>query len=148
MGDLTRLPFRDHFADFLFCLGVLHHLPVDALEQLWRLARCSRKLLIYLYYALDNRPFYYRVLLAVVTPVRLLLSRIRNPIVRDVLSWCGVAFIQLPCILLGTLLKPTGLSKYISLYEDYHWVSLEGLHHHIFTGASLGSNSASPESRS
>ena len=32
MGDLTRLPFMEDFCDFMFCLGVLHHLPVPALE--------------------------------------------------------------------------------------------------------------------
>lgn len=32
MGDVTALPFRPDFCDFLFSLGVLHHLPMPCLE--------------------------------------------------------------------------------------------------------------------
>src|SRR5690606_4214648 len=61
MCDLKRLPFRDDFADFLFCLGVLHHLPTPCLEEVRALKRAAPKLLIFLYYALDNRPGYFRL---------------------------------------------------------------------------------------
>jgi len=132
MGDLTRLPFRENFTDFLFCLGVLHHLPLNALDQVRRLRKYSKNLLIYLYYALDNRPFYFRALLALVTPVRLALSRIRNPVFRNLFCWFAVFFIHMPCIWLGAMARPLGLSRHVPLYEDYHWVSLEGLHHHVY----------------
>ncbi len=62
-ADITRLPFADNFADFIFSLGVLHHLPIPCLEAVKRLKRFSPRLLIFLYYALDNQPFYFRVAL-------------------------------------------------------------------------------------
>ncbi len=33
MADLKRLPFRNDFADFLYCIGVLHHLPTPSLQE-------------------------------------------------------------------------------------------------------------------
>jgi SAM-dependent methyltransferase len=51
MGDLRRLPFRDDFVDFLFCIGVLHHLPCSALEEVRSLKKYAFQLLIYQYYA-------------------------------------------------------------------------------------------------
>ncbi|HZD54676.1 MAG TPA: class I SAM-dependent methyltransferase, partial [Candidatus Aquicultoraceae bacterium] len=56
LGDLRRMPFRDDFADFLFSLGVLHHLPTGALEEVRALSRFAPAILVFLYYALDNRP--------------------------------------------------------------------------------------------
>jgi ubiquinone/menaquinone biosynthesis C-methylase UbiE len=70
MCDLKRLPFRDGFADFLFCLGVLHHLPTPCLDEVRALRRAAPKLLIFLYYALANRPWYFGVLVKIVTAVR------------------------------------------------------------------------------
>ena len=37
MGDLRRLPFRENFCDFLFSLGVLHHLPTPCLTEVRQL---------------------------------------------------------------------------------------------------------------
>lgn len=48
MGDLRNLPFRNDFADLLFSLGVLHHLPVDCLREVRKLAKYAGTLLIYL----------------------------------------------------------------------------------------------------
>ena len=70
MGDIKALPFADDFCDFLFCLGVLHHLPAPCLDEVRALRRYAPRLLIFLYYALDNRPFHYRFLLGGVTAAR------------------------------------------------------------------------------
>src|SRR5579859_7956685 len=75
MGDLTSLPFRRGFADLVICLGVLHHLPIDALGALRRLKPFAPRILAYIYYALDNRPLYFRLLLVPVTALRMLTSR-------------------------------------------------------------------------
>ena len=48
MGDIKHLPFKDSFCDFLFCLGVLHHLPTNALDEVRALKKLAPKLLIYL----------------------------------------------------------------------------------------------------
>ncbi|MBV9119084.1 MAG: class I SAM-dependent methyltransferase, partial [Chloroflexi bacterium] len=48
MADVRELPFRPGFADFLFCLGVLHHLPTNALDEVRSLSSLAPRLLIYL----------------------------------------------------------------------------------------------------
>jgi len=119
MADLKRLPFRDNFSDFLFCLGVLHHLPTNALEEVRNLKRYAPRMLIYLYYALDNRAFYFRFLLGMATVLRSTVSRVRNPLFRKCFTWFATGFMYLPWICLGRVLRPLGLSKYVPLYEGY-----------------------------
>ena len=57
-----ELPFEDASLDFAYSLGVLHHIPDTASAM----ADCVRKLkpgapfLVYLYYAFDNKPMWFR----------------------------------------------------------------------------------------
>jgi SAM-dependent methyltransferase len=63
-APISAMPLTDGSMDFGYSLGVLHHLPDPAAG----LAACVRKLkagapmLIYIYYALDNRPAWFRML--------------------------------------------------------------------------------------
>jgi len=132
MADLTKLPFKEGFADFIMALGVLHHLPVNCLDAVRDLGRFAPRLLVYLYYALDNKPFYYRWLLRAYTPVRLMLCKVRSQAFRVAFSWFGLIFIYLPFIILGTLLKPFGLSRFIPLYNEHAWAGLEGMRHSVY----------------
>jgi len=124
MADIRSLPFRESFADFLFCLGVLHHLPVDALQEVRRLKKFAPQLLIYLYYALDNRPFHFRILLGAVTGVRRTVSKIRNACVRSAFTSLTAAVVYVPLIKLGGLLCRWKLSHLVPLYEGYKGKSL------------------------
>lgn len=125
MCDLKKLPFKDDFVDFLFCLGVLHHLPTSCLDEVRGLRRFAPSLLIYLYYALDNRPIHFRLLLKIVTAFRLFISKIRNPSSRKILTWLITFLIYLPLVFLGRLLEPLKLSRYIPLYEAYQGKSIK-----------------------
>jgi ubiquinone/menaquinone biosynthesis C-methylase UbiE len=61
VGDL---PFSDDELDFAYSLGVLHHVP-DTLAAMTAIAKKLKRgapFLVYLYYALDNRPLWYRTL--------------------------------------------------------------------------------------
>lgn len=64
LAAADALPFADGSMDFGYSLGVLHHLPDPAAG----LAACVRKLkpgaplLVYLYYAFDHRPAWFRAL--------------------------------------------------------------------------------------
>jgi ubiquinone/menaquinone biosynthesis C-methylase UbiE len=61
-NGVDTIPFPDNSMDFGYSLGVLHHVP----DTPNGLANCVRKLkpgapfLVYLYYALDNRPLWFR----------------------------------------------------------------------------------------
>lgn len=120
MADLRQLPFRENFADFLFCLGVLHHLPTPSLEEVRVLKGYAPQLLIYLYYTLDNRPLYFKPLLQVVDIMRRHVSRYRNPYFRTAFTWFGALSMYMPLIFLGALMRLLGLSVTVPLYEVYH----------------------------
>jgi SAM-dependent methyltransferase len=124
MADLTDLPFADDAFDFAFCIGVLHHLPVDALDAVRGLRRLSPRLLVFLYYALDNRPRFWRFLLALVTAVRLPLSRVRSPRLRNAVTWAFTIGAYLPLIGLGRLAEFAGLRGKVPLVEFYRGKSL------------------------
>src|SRR5262249_45959001 len=120
MADIKDLPFANDSFDFLFSLGVLHHLPSPCLDEVRGLKKLAPKLLIFLYYGLDNRPFYFRWILSLVTAARLVLSKIRNTFFRKTFSWLVTLFVYKPLVLLGMLLKPFKLSSHVPLYDFYH----------------------------
>lgn len=63
-ASVDAIPCADDSMDFGYSLGVLHHVPDTAAG----IRSCVRKLkpgapfLVYLYYALDNRPWWFRML--------------------------------------------------------------------------------------
>ncbi len=138
MADVTRLPFAHDFADLVFCLGVLHHLPTPALDAVASLRPYSPRLLIYLYYALDNRPPYFRAILALVTGIRRILSRIKNDGARRFLAALIAYTVYLPMVALGSVLRPFGIATRIPLYEMYRGKSLatitQDAYDRFFTG--------------
>jgi SAM-dependent methyltransferase len=132
LGDLRRMPFRDDFADFLFTLGVLHHLPTGALEEVRALSRCAPTLLVFLYYALDNRPAFWRGLLSAVTVIRVALSRTEVPRFRATLTWAFTIGVYLPLIVLGHAARPLGLAGKIPLYDFYRGKSLRRIRQDVY----------------
>ena len=127
MGDILQLPFRPDFADFLFCLGVAHHLPVEALQAVRRLANFAPKLLIYLYSALDGHPLHFRLMMAPVTILRQMVCNIHNAVFRSAFVTLSTVTLYLPLIGLGHLLRPIGLSSYVPLFDFYHGKSIRRL---------------------
>ena len=133
MADLTRLAFRDDFADLVVCLGVLHHLPTPALDEVRALRRWSRRLLVYLYYALDNQPRHFRWLLWFVDGMRMMLSgRVRSPAWRGTLTWLLASGLYLPLVGMGRLLRPVTWSRYVPLYDTYAGKSLRRIRQDVY----------------
>jgi ubiquinone/menaquinone biosynthesis C-methylase UbiE len=75
-ASVEEIPLADSSADFAYCLGVLHHIP-NARQGI---VECARKLksgaplLIYVYYAFDNRPVWFRTIWRVSDLVRRFIS--------------------------------------------------------------------------
>jgi SAM-dependent methyltransferase len=75
-AGVENLPFEDESMDFGYSLGVLHHVS----DTLAGLRACVQKLkpgapfLLYLYYAFDNRPWWYRPLWRISDRVHRLIS--------------------------------------------------------------------------
>ncbi|MCK4533605.1 class I SAM-dependent methyltransferase [bacterium] len=132
MCDLKKLPFKNNFVDFLFCLGVLHHLSTPCINEVRNLKKFAPRLLIFLYYSLDNRPKYFRAILGIVTFLRLFICKIRNPIFRRIFSQIGTFFLYVPLIFLGKLMKPLKLSSNIPLYDAYHNKGIERIQQDVY----------------
>ncbi|MCU1486251.1 MAG: hypothetical protein JWN67_2997 [Actinomycetia bacterium] len=126
LADVLDLPFGDDAFDLAYCLGVLHHLPVDALDACRRLARHAPELLVYLYYALDNRPAYYRALLAGVTQARTRLARLRSTRARSAVSLAIAALVYAPLAFVGSV-GGRRVQRYVPLADTYAGKSLRRL---------------------
>lgn len=132
MGDIENLPFRENFADFILCLGVLHHLPTPALKAVRALSKYSPELLIYLYYDLSNRPFYFHVMLYFVTILRSGLCKVRHRVFRlivvEILLWS----VYLPLIGLGHCFSLIKLGRLIPLFQFYGDMTLKRIRQDVY----------------
>ena len=88
LADLSNLSFErggvdDHSLppssqDFGYSLGVLHHVPntAQAIRCCAELLKPGAPLLLYLYYAFENRPCWFRTIWRLTDPVRRLICRL------------------------------------------------------------------------
>jgi SAM-dependent methyltransferase len=77
-ANADEIPLKNYSMDFGYSLGVLHHIP----DTLSALRNCVRKLkpgapfLLYLYYAFDNKPFWFKVVWKLSDLLRICVSRL------------------------------------------------------------------------
>ncbi len=121
-ADICHLPFRPQTFDFSYCLGVLHHLenPDEGMNDLVRTLKRTGSLLLYLYYALDNRPLFFRWLFTVVTVTRWLTSRLPKSMMYA-LSWLIGLGVYWPLARLAGLLEGLGLDRAAKNVPLYHY---------------------------
>ena len=81
-GSVDDLPVEDASLDFAYCLGVLHHVPdpAAAIRSIALKLKPGAPLLVYVYYAFDNRPAWFRMLWWLTDGVRRIVSRLPFPI--------------------------------------------------------------------
>jgi ubiquinone/menaquinone biosynthesis C-methylase UbiE len=74
---VDAVPLPDASADFGYCLGVLHHVPdtLAALTAATAKLKRGAPFLLYLYYAFDNQPPWYRLIWRATEALRYSLSR-------------------------------------------------------------------------
>jgi SAM-dependent methyltransferase len=122
VASVDSMPVSEASMDFGYSLGVLHHVPDTAQA----LGTCVSKLkpgapfLLYLYYAFDNRPLWFRLLWRVSEPARYLLSRAPNG-VRYAGSQVIAALIYWPLARTAQALERLGLHADafpLSYYRD------------------------------
>ena len=81
-ASVDALDLPEASMDFGYSLGVLHHVPDTGagLRACARLLRPGAPFLVYLYYAFDNRPGWYRALWRASDALRRWLSRAPHPV--------------------------------------------------------------------
>ena len=77
LATVDSMPLPDGALDFGYSLGVLHHIPdtQSALRACVRKLKPGAPFLLYLYYAFDNRPAWFRMIWKASDHIRALLSR-------------------------------------------------------------------------
>lgn len=121
-ASVDALPFDDGSMDFGYSLGVLHHVP----DTRAAIAACARKLkpgaplLLYLYYAFDNRPRWFRAAWRASDLGRRVISRMPHPM-RFAASQVLAASVYWPLARSAGLLESFGVpvaNVPLSFYRD------------------------------
>lgn len=105
-GSFDGIPLEDNAMDFGYSLGVLHHIP----DPLLGLKSCVKKLkrgapfLLYIYYSLDNRPLWFKVLWRMTDLFRVVISCLPFPI-KKIITTLIAATVYFPLARLSRLLE-------------------------------------------
>lgn len=78
LASVDEIPIQRNSLDFCYSLGVLHHVPdtAAAIKCCANVLKPGAPLLLYLYYALDNRPLWFKALWKVTDFLRNVISRL------------------------------------------------------------------------
>ena len=109
LQGVAAIPLPPKSLDFAFSLGVLHHVPDTeaAIAAIADKLKLNAPFLVYLYYALDNRPIWYRLLWRVTDLTRLVVSRLPHPL-RLAISQTVAALIYWPLARVARLMSQRG----------------------------------------
>jgi SAM-dependent methyltransferase len=77
-ASVSEIPLPRNSLDFAYSLGVLHHVPdtVGAIRHICSKLKPGAPFLIYLYYALDNRPAWFRAIWWMTNVARMGISKL------------------------------------------------------------------------
>lgn len=114
--------------DFGYSLGVLHHVPdtAAAIRSCVELLKPGAPLLLYLYYAFDNRPWWFRAIWRVSDLARQMIYRLPSSlkhIVTDVIA----LLVYMPLAVVSRLMERLGFSVAsvpLSYYRQYSFYTM------------------------
>lgn len=122
LAGVDNIPLANESADFGYAIGVLHHIPNTEMG----IKSCVNKIksgglfLLYLYYAFDNRPWWFKLIWQATEPCRFTISRCPYA-VRFWLTQIIALTVYLPLARLSLLLEKMGFevdSFPISAYRN------------------------------
>ncbi|GJM05804.1 MAG: hypothetical protein DHS20C09_18000 [marine bacterium B5-7] len=125
---IDNMPFQEHSMDFGFSLGVLHHMP----DTQQGICDCVVKLkpgapfLVYLYYAFDNQPVWFRRLWVVSDAGRRCISQLPYW-AKFLVSQLIATFIYFPLARTAKIFKKLGANVHswpLSIYGDKSFYSM------------------------
>ena len=105
-ASAENIPFEDETFDLVISLGVLHHIPdtQKALNTIVKKVNKGGQCLIYLYYALDNRSFFYKMIFYTSSFFRFFISKSPSFLKKIICDLIAI-FVYLPFIFLSKLVK-------------------------------------------
>jgi ubiquinone/menaquinone biosynthesis C-methylase UbiE len=120
LASVGDIPLEDNSLDFAFSLGVLHHVPdtAAAIHAIAAKLKNGAPFLVYLYYALDNRPRWFRAIWWCSNLFRIIISRAPARL-RLVVSQMIAVSIYWPLARLAALVERLGFSPASIPLEAY-----------------------------
>ena len=114
------MPVADESQDFGYSLGVLHHIPdtAAAMADAVRKLKPGAPFLVYLYYAFDNRPAWYRSIWKSTDGARWLISRLPFGLRKGITTGIA-ATVYWPLSRLAWLLEKQGMNVANIPLSDY-----------------------------
>jgi SAM-dependent methyltransferase len=105
-ASVDNIPFNDESFDFIFSLGVFHHIPDTerALKTAVKKLKKGKYILIYLYYDLDDRSIFYKMIFYLSDLLRRVISSMPSRIKRIICEIIAV-IVYMPFILIARLIK-------------------------------------------
>jgi len=106
---VDAMPLQDASMDFGYSLGVLHHVPDTqaGLDACVRKLKAGAPFLVYLYYAFDNRPWWFRAVWRLSDMVRRVLSKLPRAVTYGLTQLLAL-FVYLPLARTAALLERWG----------------------------------------
>jgi ubiquinone/menaquinone biosynthesis C-methylase UbiE len=122
LNSVAAIPLPPKSLDFAFSLGVLHHVPDTeaAIAAIADKLKPNAPFLLYLYYAFDNRPIWYRLLWRIADLGRFVVSRLPHPL-RLVISQTVAVLVYWPLARVARYMSQRGRSVSalpLSYYAD------------------------------
>ena len=105
-GSVDKNPIQNASQDFGYSLGVLHHIPdtQKAINSCVKLLKPGAPFLVYLYYSLENRPFFYKTCWRISNFIRVCVYR-ANPILKKITCDFLALLIYLPLARISLILE-------------------------------------------
>jgi SAM-dependent methyltransferase len=127
-ASVDSIPLKDNSMDFGYSLGVLHHVPntQDAIKSCVAKLKKGAPFLVYLYYAFDNKPWWFKLIWKMSDIVRKVISKMPY-FLRYFLSQLIAIFIYYPLVKISKTLSKIGLdvsSIPLSAYKDNSFYTL------------------------
>lgn len=110
-ASVDAMPIADSSMDFGYSIGVLHHVPntLDGILSCVRKLKPGAPFLIYLYYSMDNRSLFYKVIWRLSEVLRFFISKSPHNL-RYLLSQALAALVYWPLARSSYLLEMMGFS--------------------------------------
>jgi ubiquinone/menaquinone biosynthesis C-methylase UbiE len=120
LASAGNIPLKNGSLDFAFSLGVLHHVPdtPSAIQAIASKLKKGAPFLIYLYYALDNRPWWFRAVWKLSNIFRIVICRLPAGL-RLLISQIIAATVYWPLARIAALVERAGLPTALIPLEAY-----------------------------
>jgi SAM-dependent methyltransferase len=121
-AGVDNIPFADGTFDFVFSLGVLHHVPdtKKAVHACVQKLKMNGHILLYLYYNLENRGLIFKTLFHLSNSLRWMVSKLPGAIKRFVCDLLAIV-IYMPFVIVSRILIKLNLAASVVSRVPLSW---------------------------